>query len=69
VFISSDFLLREIRRLPAFGSDHFPILIVLDHVPQAVEVHDEPEADADDHAEADRKLEQVGLDPAQAPGT
>jgi endonuclease/exonuclease/phosphatase (EEP) superfamily protein YafD len=69
VFVSSDFLLRDIRRLPAFGSDHFPILIALDHVPRAVEVHDEPEADRDDHAEADRKLEQVGLDPAQAPGT
>jgi len=69
VFVSSDFLLRDIRRLPAFGSDHFPILIALDHVPRAVAVHDEPEADRDDHAEADRKLEQVGLDPAGAPST
>ena len=67
VFVSSDFLLRDIRRLPAFGSDHFPILIALDHVPQAVTVNDEPEADAEDHAEADRKLEQVGLDPARCP--
>lgn len=69
VFVSSDFLLRGIHRLPAFGSDHFPILIALDHAPQAVAVHDEPEADGDDHAEADQKLEQVGVDPAQVPGT
>jgi endonuclease/exonuclease/phosphatase (EEP) superfamily protein YafD len=68
VFVSSDFLLREIRRLPAFGSDHFPMLIALDHAPRAVAVHDEPEADAEDHAEADDKLEQVGVDPAQVPG-
>jgi endonuclease/exonuclease/phosphatase (EEP) superfamily protein YafD len=60
VFISNDFLLRDMRRLPAFGSDHFPILIRLDHVPQAVE--EPPEPDADDHAEAERKLEEVGLD-------
>jgi hypothetical protein len=30
-------------------------------VPQAVE--EPPEPDADDHAEAERKLEEVGLDP------
>jgi endonuclease/exonuclease/phosphatase (EEP) superfamily protein YafD len=44
VFVSGDFLLRDMQRLPRFGSDHFPILVRLDHHP---------------HAEADRKLEQV----------
>ena len=67
VFVSNDFLLRDMQRLPAFGSDHFPILIGLDHEPRAA-VAEPPEADADDHAEADRKLEQVGLDPATVPG-
>ena len=67
VFVSDDFVLRDMRRLPAFGSDHFPILIRLDHEPRAVEVTEPPEADADDHAEADRKLEQVGRERAQAP--
>jgi endonuclease/exonuclease/phosphatase (EEP) superfamily protein YafD len=66
VFVSSDFLLQGIERLPAFGSDHFPILITLDHVPHAVEAHDPPEADREDQAEADEKLEQVGIDPAPA---
>jgi hypothetical protein len=65
VFVSDDFLLRDMQRLPAFGSDHFPILIRLDHEPRAVAVTEPPKADADDHAEADRKLEQVGIDPAQ----
>jgi endonuclease/exonuclease/phosphatase (EEP) superfamily protein YafD len=69
VFVSDDFLLRDMQRLPAFGSDHFPILIRLDHEPQAVEAAKPPKPDADDHAEADRKLEQVGLDPDQAPGS
>jgi endonuclease/exonuclease/phosphatase (EEP) superfamily protein YafD len=69
VFVSDDFLLRDMQRLPAFGSDHFPILIRLDHEPQAVEAAEPPKPDADDHAEADRKLEQVGLDPDQAPGS
>ena len=69
VFVSNDFLLRAIQRLPAFGSDHFPILITLDYHPRAVDVRETPKPDADDHAEAERKLEQVGLDPAQAPGS
>jgi endonuclease/exonuclease/phosphatase (EEP) superfamily protein YafD len=62
VFVSSDFMLRDMQRLPAFGSDHFPILIRIDLAPRAVEAAEPPEADADDHAEADRKLEQVGLE-------
>ncbi len=51
-FVSADFLLRELRRLPAFGSDHFAILIALDHAPAAEALHDAPEPTADDHAEA-----------------
>lgn len=35
VFHSPDFLLRRLRRLPAFGSDHFPILVELEHAPRA----------------------------------
>jgi endonuclease/exonuclease/phosphatase (EEP) superfamily protein YafD len=68
VFVSNDFVLRDMQRLPAFGSDHFPILISLNHEPRAAEVVEPPAADADDHAEAERKLEQVGLDPDRGPG-
>jgi endonuclease/exonuclease/phosphatase (EEP) superfamily protein YafD len=63
VFMSDDFLLRAIRRLPAFGSDHFPILIALDHVPRAASFQEAPAADAEDHAEADDKLAQVRVAP------
>jgi endonuclease/exonuclease/phosphatase (EEP) superfamily protein YafD len=62
VFVSNDFVLREMQRLPAFGSDHFPILVRLDLEHRAVAATEPAEADAEDHAEADRKLEQVGVD-------
>jgi endonuclease/exonuclease/phosphatase (EEP) superfamily protein YafD len=52
VFYSADFLLRDLRRLPAFGSDHFPILIELEYHPRAVEVQEVDEAEHDDHREA-----------------
>lgn len=53
VFHSEDFLLREMRRLPTFGSDHFPILAVLDHAPRDGRLLQEaPEADAEDREEA-----------------
>jgi hypothetical protein len=66
VFVSEEFALHAIRRLPGFGSDHFPMLIALEHRPALAEVHEPPKADADDHREADDKLERVGVDPARA---
>ena len=56
VFVSDAFLLRRLERLPAFGSDHFPIYIALDHAPAARAVQDAPSPDADDRAEARDKL-------------
>ena len=66
VFVSDDFLLHAIRRLPAFGSDHFPMLISFEYQPAAADLQEPPEADHDDQAEADAKLERVGVDPARA---
>ena len=66
VFVSEEFALHTIRRLPAFGSDHFPILIAIEHRPDVADLHEPPEADAADHDEADDKLERVGIDPASA---
>jgi endonuclease/exonuclease/phosphatase (EEP) superfamily protein YafD len=43
---------RDIRRLPAFGSDHFPILIALDYAPRAVAAHEPPEPEHADLVEA-----------------
>jgi endonuclease/exonuclease/phosphatase (EEP) superfamily protein YafD len=66
VFVSQEFALHEIRRLPAFGSDHFPILIALRHEPAVAGAQEPPEPDHDDQREADEKLERVGVDPAEA---
>jgi endonuclease/exonuclease/phosphatase (EEP) superfamily protein YafD len=51
-FVSADFLLRDLRCLPAFGSDHFPIFIALDYAPKAVAVHEPPEPVRADLVEA-----------------
>jgi hypothetical protein len=56
VFVSDPFLLRSLKRLPAFGSDHFPIFIVVDHAPAASAVQEAPQPDAEDRAEARDKL-------------
>lgn len=59
LFHSPDFLLRHMRRLPAFGSDHFPILVELDHAPRA-ERHQAPDAPReDDEEQAQAVLEQA----------
>jgi endonuclease/exonuclease/phosphatase (EEP) superfamily protein YafD len=56
LFHSRDFRLVDIRRLPAFGSDHFPVLVTL-VLTQAPEQKDEGlDADADDHAQATEKM-------------
>jgi endonuclease/exonuclease/phosphatase (EEP) superfamily protein YafD len=56
VFVSDDFVLESIRRLPAFGSDHFPILIRLAHAAEAAVLQEAPEEDREDEEEADRKI-------------
>jgi endonuclease/exonuclease/phosphatase (EEP) superfamily protein YafD len=56
VFVSDTFLLRSLKRLPAFGSDHFPIFIAVDYVPAARAVQEAPEPDAEDRAEARDKV-------------
>ena len=47
LFISNTFLVRRLQRLPAFGSDHFPIFIAVDHAPAASAVQEAPAPDAD----------------------
>jgi len=59
VFFSNDFTVLAVERLGYFGSDHFPIYVALHHAPAAAAVQEEPRADAEDRAEAERKLEQV----------
>ena len=58
VFVSPDFKVDDIQRLPYVGSDHFPIYIKLSYEPQDKKVQEEnaEEADADDYQEANEKI-------------
>lgn len=57
VFCSVDFTLLAIKRLPTFGSDHFPMYIKLQYDPQGGKKQAEPKADAGDLETAKEKLE------------
>ncbi|CCH00509.1 endonuclease/exonuclease/phosphatase [Fibrella aestuarina BUZ 2] len=52
VFVSHHFRLRTLRRLPACGSDHFPILLGLTYNPDPKRADDIPEPEGDDLEEA-----------------
>lgn len=54
-FISTDFKLKEIKRLSNFDSDHFPIFISLQYEAAAVHQQESLEADADDIELAEEK--------------
>jgi endonuclease/exonuclease/phosphatase (EEP) superfamily protein YafD len=56
VFASRNFLLVELRRLPDIGSDHFPLLVVLDYDPGA-SVDEEPRPETGDEQEAEEAIE------------
>lgn len=58
VFASDHFRLVELRRLPKVGSDHFPILAVLDYDPSAAAKQDEPTPDSGDMQEAEEMIEE-----------
>jgi endonuclease/exonuclease/phosphatase (EEP) superfamily protein YafD len=69
LFHSRHFTLGFIRRLPSFGSDHFPVLVelVYDHVRGAEQQG--LQADAEDHALAEEKIaaEPVTVDDVHEP--
>jgi endonuclease/exonuclease/phosphatase (EEP) superfamily protein YafD len=58
-FHSNHFRLIDFRRLPYFGSDHFPVLIALSHEPDAAQEQEELRADASEVEEAEEKIEQA----------
>lgn len=57
-FASEHFLLMELRRLPDIGSDHFPLLVVLDYAANTSETNENPQQDAGDQEEADKAIDQ-----------
>lgn len=60
LFHSDHFRLVALQRGPAFGSDHFPIVITLELDPDARREQDPPEPDADDEREAREKEGRAG---------
>lgn len=56
VFCSVDFTLIAIKRLPTFGSDHFPMFIKLQYDPQGDKKQAEPELTKEALETADEKL-------------
>jgi endonuclease/exonuclease/phosphatase (EEP) superfamily protein YafD len=55
-FHSNHFRLVDFRRLPAFGSDHFPVFIKLSLEPDAAVAQEELEASAEEVIEAEAKI-------------
>ena len=62
VFHSNHFKLVTLKRLPAIGSDHFPILVTLQYEPEAVADQDESQKEPGDERKANEKLEQAAKD-------
>ncbi|MFP4281925.1 MAG: endonuclease/exonuclease/phosphatase family protein [Opitutales bacterium] len=58
VFVSDHFRLTKLQRLPHIGSDHFPILAILDFDPGAAAAQDEPQSDAEDKETAGEAIEE-----------
>ena len=59
IFTSEHFTLKRLERLPAFGSDHFPILATLCFRPSRSDEHDNPEADGDERAWARKTIREA----------
>lgn len=67
LFHSAHFRLRELRRLPPFGSDHFALLSELEffHADEAAERA--PDPDAGDRARADAKASEENVSASEVP--
>jgi len=63
LFHSEHFGVISLKRLPAFGSDHFPILVELALVEGIDREQEGLQADADDEARAARKTRAEDVDP------
>jgi endonuclease/exonuclease/phosphatase (EEP) superfamily protein YafD len=59
IFHSKDFLLCEIKRLPRYGSDHFPIYAKLLLEPERGKIQETPDETRSDEEEVKEKIDQV----------
>lgn len=62
LYASHHFRLAELRRLRDIGSDHFPLLVILDYDPEAVREHEEPEPEPGDVPEARQAIDKGKVD-------
>lgn len=60
IFHSTHFTLVDIKRGPAWGSDHLPIMICLTLTPDAPNEQEEPEATAEEEEQAREKIVAAG---------
>lgn len=71
IFIDQVFTIRDLRILPSFGSDHFPVLVDLRYEPRARHDHEAPGADGIDESEAAKRIRDgkaAGAGPDDGPG-
>jgi endonuclease/exonuclease/phosphatase (EEP) superfamily protein YafD len=66
VFHSAEFRLVELRRLPYFGSDHFPVLVELSFEPERAARVEIPQEHAEDRAETRVKAAIASAEPRDA---
>lgn len=59
-FFSSHFRLNTLQRLPAIGSDHFPLFFELSYEPEKKAEQETIHTDSDTEKQADKKLRNVG---------
>jgi endonuclease/exonuclease/phosphatase (EEP) superfamily protein YafD len=57
IFYDPAFRLIHMKRLPKFGSDHFPILVRLNYEPQEADEHEIPVADSEEEAKAQELID------------
>jgi len=58
-FHSEHLAFVELRRLGAGGSDHFPMLLELAVVPSAASEQEAPDAEAEDHEQAEETIDEA----------
>lgn len=59
VFHSDHFTLQEMTRLPAFGSDHFPVYVRLTLQPAAAALQEEVSSNQEDLEQAEERIEEA----------
>jgi len=67
LFHSEHFEVKDIRRLPDIGSDHFPLLTSLEYVPQTRNEPETPDADSDDRGRAREIVREEGVSKEDVP--